>query len=143
MQGVGASLLLSSRRRHTRCALVTGVQTCALPIWYYRGWLDDALMRLMDVLFAFPAILLAIAVLAVRGPGATNAMIAIGIVYIPVFARVTRASTLALRDELFVRPARSLGAPARRIILRPVLPIVAPPTLVPPSFPPSLPPPPP
>src|SRR3546814_3862710 len=70
---------------------------------YYRGWLDDALMRLMDVLFAFPAILLAIAVLAVRGPGATNAMIAIGIVYIPVFARVTRASTLALREELFVR----------------------------------------
>lgn len=110
-------------------ALVAGV-VVGLLAGYHGGWLDDVLMRLMDVLFAFPAILLAIAVLAVRGPGATNAMIAIGIVYIPVFARVTRASSLSVREELFVRAARSVGAGDARIITRHLLPNVGGPIIV-------------
>jgi peptide/nickel transport system permease protein len=87
-------------------------------------------MRLMDMLFAFPAILLAIAVLAIRGRGATNAMIAIGIVYTPIFARVTRAAVLSVREEVYVRAARATGASDLRIIGRHVLPNVATPIIV-------------
>jgi peptide/nickel transport system permease protein len=97
---------------------------------YYRGRVDDVVMRLMDMLFAFPAILLAIAVLAIRGRGATNAMIAIGIVYTPIFARVTRAAVLSVREEVYVRAARATGASDLRIIRRHVLPNVATPIIV-------------
>ena len=110
-------------------ALLCGV-TFGLLAGYYRGWLDDAVMRFMDMLFAFPAILLAIAVLAIRGRGATNAMIAIGIVYTPIFARVTRAAVLSVREEAYVRAARSVGASDGRIIRRHVLPNVATPIIV-------------
>ena len=110
-------------------AAVSGV-VIGLFAGFYRGWLDDALMRCMDVLFAFPAILLAIAILAIRGRGATNAMIAIGIVYIPIFARVTRASVLSVREEVYVRAARSVGAGDLRIMRRHVLPNVAAPIIV-------------
>src|ERR1700761_1253425 len=77
----------------SRVLLGAGV-LCGLVAGFYRGLIDDAIMRVMDVLFAFPAILMAIAVLAILGPGSTNAMVAIGIVYIPIFARVTRAAVL-------------------------------------------------
>jgi peptide/nickel transport system permease protein len=87
-------------------------------------------MRVMDMVFAFPAILLAIAILAVLGPGITNAMIAIGIVYTPIFARVTRGSVLSVREEVYVRAARSLGASDARLILRHVLPNVSGPIIV-------------
>ena len=110
-------------------ALVAGV-VLGLLAGYYRGWLDDVVMRLMDMLFAFPAILLAIAILAIRGRGAGNAMIAIGIVYTPIFARVTRASVLSVREEAYVRAARSVGAGDLRIIRRHVLPNVATPIIV-------------
>ena len=110
-------------------ALVAGV-VFGLVAGYYRGWLDDVVMRCMDVLFAFPAILLAIAVLAIRGRGSTNAMIAIGIVYTPIFARVTRASVLSVREEVYVRAARSIGAGDLRIMRRHVLPNVAAPVIV-------------
>jgi peptide/nickel transport system permease protein len=110
-------------------AAVSGV-VIGLIAGFYRGWLDDALMRCMDVLFAFPAILLAIAILAIRGRGATNAMIAIGIVYIPIFARVTRASVLSVREEVYVQAARSVGAGDLRIVRRHVLPNVAAPIIV-------------
>jgi peptide/nickel transport system permease protein len=110
-------------------ALVAGV-VLGLLAGYYRGWLDDVVMRLMDMLFAFPAILLAIAILAIRGRGAGNAMIAIGIVYTPIFARVTRASVLSVREEAYVRAARSIGAGDLRIIRRHILPNVATPIIV-------------
>jgi peptide/nickel transport system permease protein len=110
-------------------ALVFGV-TFGLLAGYYRGWVDDAVMRFMDMLFAFPAILLAIAVLAIRGRGATNAMIAIGIVYTPIFARVCRASVLSVREQVFVTAARSVGAGDARIVRRHVLPNVATPIIV-------------
>jgi len=110
-------------------ALVAGV-VLGLVAGYYRGLVDDVVMRCMDVLFAFPAILLAIAVMAIRGRGATNAMIAIGVVYTPIFARVTRASVLTVREQVFVRAARSIGAGDLRIMTRHVLPNVAAPIIV-------------
>ena len=110
-------------------ALVAGV-VLGLVAGFYRGWIDDVIMRCMDVLFAFPAILLAIAILAIRGRGATNAMIAIGIVYTPIFARVTRASVLSVRETVYVRAARSIGAGDLRIMGRHVLPNVAAPVIV-------------
>ncbi|MBW3557504.1 MAG: ABC transporter permease [Actinobacteria bacterium] len=110
-------------------SLVAGV-AIGLLAGYYGRWADTLLMRLMDMVFAFPAILLAIAILAVLGPGITNAMIAIGIVYTPIFARVTRGSVLSVREEVYVRAARSLGASDARLILRHVLPNVSGPIIV-------------
>ncbi|GAB7193666.1 ABC transporter permease [Kineococcus sp. NUM-3379] len=110
-------------------ALVAGTLVGTLAGFYGR-WLDAVLMRLMDVLFAFPALLLAIAVIAVLGPGATNAMIAIGITYTPVFARVSRAAVLGVREQVYVRASRSLGASDARLLLRHVLPNAAPPIIV-------------
>ena len=110
-------------------SLVCGV-TAGLLAGYYGRWLDTVLMRLMDVLFAFPAVLLAIAVIAVLGPGTTNAMIAIGLTYTPVFARVTRAAVLGVKESVYVRASRSVGASDARLLLRHVLPNAAPPIIV-------------
>jgi peptide/nickel transport system permease protein len=110
-------------------ALVLGVPI-GLASGYYAGFTDTALMRVMDVVFSFPAILLAIAVVAVRGPGLTNAMIAIGIVYMPIFARIARGSVITVRNEVYVRAARSLGATDRRILRRHVLPNITAPLIV-------------
>ena len=110
-------------------ALVAGVGL-GLVAGFYGRWVDDVVMRCMDVLFAFPAILLAIAVLAVLGPGSTNVMIAIGIVYTPIFARITRASVLSVREETYVRAARSLGVGDLRLLRLHVLPNVLAPIIV-------------
>jgi peptide/nickel transport system permease protein len=110
-------------------ALVGGV-VLGLVAGFYGRLIDDVIMRGMDILFAFPAILLAIAVLAILGPGIGNAMIAIGIVYIPIFARITRASVLSVREEVYVRAARSLGASDFRLIGKHVLPNVMAPIIV-------------
>jgi peptide/nickel transport system permease protein len=110
-------------------ALVAGV-VLGLVAGYYGRWLDDVIMRCMDVLFAFPAILLAIAILAVLGPGITNVMIAIGIVYTPIFARITRASVLSVREEVYVRAARSIGVGDLRLLRLHVLPNVTAPIIV-------------
>jgi peptide/nickel transport system permease protein len=84
--------------------------------------LDEVIMRTMDVLFAFPAILLAIAILAALGRGVTNAMIAIGIVYTPIFARIARGAVLSVRGEEFVEAARAIGARDTRILFRHIFP---------------------
>ncbi|GAB3196632.1 ABC transporter permease [Geodermatophilus arenarius] len=110
-------------------ALVVGT-LIGLLAGYYGRWVDDTLMRLMDVLFAFPAVLLAIAIVAIRGAGPANAILAIGIVYVPIFARVTRASVLGVREEVYVRASRSVGASDWRLITRHVLPNAAPPIIV-------------
>jgi peptide/nickel transport system permease protein len=110
-------------------ALTVGV-VLGLVAGFYGRWVDDVTMRMMDVLFAFPAILLAIAILAVLGPGVTNAMIAIGIVYTPIFARITRASVLSVREEVYVRAARSLGVGDVRLLRLHVLPNVSAPIIV-------------
>jgi peptide/nickel transport system permease protein len=110
-------------------ALVIGTLVGLLAGFYGR-WVDDVLMRVMDMFFAFPAVLLAIAILAVRGPGSGNTALAIGIVYIPIFARVTRASVLGVREEVYVRASRSVGASDWRLLTRHVLPNAAPPIIV-------------
>jgi peptide/nickel transport system permease protein len=110
-------------------ALIVGVPI-GLVAGYYRGGIDSVLMRMMDVLFSFPAILLAIAILAVLGPGVGNAMIAIGLVYTPIFARITRGSVLVVSEEVYIRAARSLGAGDGRIIFRHILPNVMAPIIV-------------
>ncbi|WP_435586173.1 ABC transporter permease [Micromonospora aurantiaca (nom. illeg.)] len=110
-------------------ALVAGV-TLGLFAGYYRGWLDSVLMRRMDVLFAFPVLLLAVAIVAVLGPGLLTAMVAIGVVYTPIFARITRAGVLSVREQVFVRAAVSIGASDLRIMRRHVLPNIAAPLIV-------------
>jgi len=97
---------------------------------YYGRWIDEVIMRLMDVLFAFPAILLAIAILAALGPGISNAMIAIGIVYTPIFARITRGSVLTVREEVYIDAATSIGCRDSRILFRHILPNVIAPVIV-------------
>ena len=110
-------------------ALVAGV-AIGLVAGFYRGWVDNALMRCMDVLFAFPVLLLAVAIVAVLGPGLGTAMVAIGVVYAPIFARVTRASVLSVREQVYVRAALSIGASDLRIMRRHVLPNIAAPLIV-------------
>lgn len=126
---LGASVSLQVGVVAVGISLVAGVLV-GLLAGYYRGPLDAVLMRSMDVLFAFPAILMAIAVLALLGPGTRNAMIAIGIVYTPIFARVTRAAVLSVSQEVYVRASRSVGAPDARILLQHVLPNAAPSIIV-------------
>jgi peptide/nickel transport system permease protein len=97
----------------------------------YRGGLvDTVIMRLLDGVMAFPAILLAIAIMAVLGPSLPNAMLAIGVIYIPPFARIVRASVLSLREREFVDAARGLGAGSLRIVGRHVLPNCVSPVIV-------------
>lgn len=110
-------------------SLAAGVPI-GLVAGFYGGRLDDALMRFMDMVFAFPAILLAIAILAILGPGVVNAMIAIGIVYTPIFARITRGSVLSVREEVYVRAARSVGAGDLRLLRLHILPNVLAPIIV-------------
>lgn len=97
---------------------------------YAGGWLDRLLMRLMDVLLAFPIILLAIAVLAVLGPGSRNTALAIAIVYTPIFARLARGPALSVLAWDYVAAARALGANPVRIMLKHVLPNILAPILV-------------
>lgn len=96
--------------------------TLGVAAGYLRGWVDEVVMRTMDVLFAFPAVLLAITVMAILGRGVENAMIAIAIVYMPIFARVTRGAVIAVRDREFVTAARALGQGHLRIMAVHVLP---------------------
>lgn len=110
-------------------ALVAGV-AIGLVAGFYGGGIDSLLMRLMDILFSFPAILLAIAILAALGPGVTNAMIAIGIVYTPIFARITRGSVLTVKESVFVTASRSIGSSDGRIIIKHILPNVVAPIIV-------------
>ena len=91
---------------------------------------DEVIMRAMDILFAFPAILLAIAIMAALGRGIGNAMIAIGIVYIPIFARIARGSVLSVREEDFVDAARSIGSTDSRIMFKHIFPNTTSPLIV-------------
>jgi peptide/nickel transport system permease protein len=97
---------------------------------YVGGWLDAVLTLLMDVVFAFPAILLAIAIIAMLGSSLPNVMLAIGIVNTPTFMRVVRGSTLSLRKTTYVEAAISTGAPTARVLARHVFPNLTAPLIV-------------
>jgi peptide/nickel transport system permease protein len=94
------------------------------------GWVDDLIGRVMDVLFSFPALVLAIAIAATLGPGITNAIIAIAVVYAPLFGRVVRGPVLVERSKDYVEAARAVGVGSSRLILRHVLPNVLSPLIV-------------
>ena len=97
---------------------------------YYGGVLDHVMTRSLDVLFAFPAILLALAIVSALGPSIYNAMLAITIVAVPSFARLVRSSVLTVRARSFVEAAASLGASRRRIVARHILPNTVSPVIV-------------
>lgn len=101
-------------------SLVIGV-TLGLIAGYYGSWLDMVIMRVMDLMLCFPYILLALVIMAILGPGLYNAMIAIGIVYIPTFARIVRSSVLTIKEEEYIKAVKSLGAGDLRILLKHVL----------------------
>ncbi len=101
-----------------------------LTAGFYGGWSDSVTMRVMDIMLAFPATLLAIFIVGVRGPGLNNAMLAIGVINIPIFARIVRGSVLRVRQEDFVDAARALGAGQRRILGRHILPNTLAPIIV-------------
>ena len=97
---------------------------------YVGGWIDGVLMRLTDVMFAFPVLLLALAIVAILQPGITTTTLAIGIVYTPIFARVARASTLSVRVEPYVEVSRTMGTSTTYILTRHVLPAITGPMMV-------------
>ncbi len=89
---------------------------------YASGALDSVTMRLMDIMLAFPSTLLAIAIVAMRGPGIFNTMLAVGIVRIPIYARIARASVLSVKSVDYVEAARSVGVPVPRLLARHLVP---------------------
>ena len=97
---------------------------------YFTGWVDMVISRVVDVLMAFPSILLALAIVAAMGSSLTNVMIAVGITTIPRFTRVVRGSVLVVRERTFVEAAQALGASSPRILTRHILPNVLSPIIV-------------
>ncbi|MDI6633366.1 glutathione ABC transporter permease GsiD [Pantoea dispersa] len=116
----------------TRISLIAGFFSVAigtvigtvlgLLAGYYEGWWDRITMRICDVLFAFPGILLAIAVVAIMGSGMSNVIVAVAIFSIPAFARLVRGNTLVLKHQTYIESARSIGASDWIIIMRHILP---------------------
>lgn len=105
----------------TGFAIIVGVVLGAIA-GYAGGWVDNVIMRLLDVVMAFPSLLLAIAIVNVLGRGLQNALLAIAIVNIPSYARVMRASVLSIKEQNFVEASRALGAGHSRILLTRILP---------------------
>ncbi len=110
-------------------AAVVGI-TLGVLAGYRGGWLDTVVMRIVDVMFAFPVLLLALAIVAILGPGLTTTILAIGVVYTPIFARVARASTLSVRVEPYVAVSRTMGTGSGYILCRHILPNITGPLIV-------------
>jgi len=97
---------------------------------YFGTWIDSVIMRVMDMLLAFPAILLAIFITAILEPNLTNTMIAVGIVYIPHYARIVRSTALSLKEQLFVQAVSHIGGSHIRVLFKHILPNCLPPIIV-------------
>ena len=102
--------------------------TIGLLAGYYKGFFDTLVMRFIDILMAFPYVLLAIAIIAALGPGLLNAMIAISIVGIPYYARIVRGTVLSLREQEYIEAQKALGASDLRILFKHILPNSYPPS---------------
>src|SRR3990170_5281651 len=136
--------ILSRTIYGSRVSLLVGVATVALSLsigfalgalaGYFGGWLDQLLMRLVDVLLAFPGILLAIAFTAVLGPGLDHVILALCLIGWTGYARLVRGEILALREREFVHAARALGGSPGRIIVLHLLPNLLPPLLIQATF---------
>jgi peptide/nickel transport system permease protein len=132
--------LLSRLVWGARISLLAGTATAAAAMLfgvvlgvfggYYSGWPEMVIMRLTDILMAFPYILLAIAIVAGLGPGLRNAMIAIAIVGFPIYTRLVRGIVLSVRGREFVEAARALGSPDRLILVRHIMPQLISPVVV-------------
>lgn len=121
------SLLITSGA--VALALTVGILMGVVSGFYGR-YVDTILMRIVDILMTIPGFLLAIAIIAVLGPGTFNVIVAVGIFSIPAFARITRGSTLAVGNEDYVLASKSCGASSRRVMFRHILPNIIPPLLV-------------
>ncbi|MEW9808571.1 ABC transporter permease subunit [Mesorhizobium sp. ZMM04-5] len=105
----------------TTISLIGGI-VIGVVAGYFRGWVDTAIMRVMDIILAFPSLLLALVLVAVLGPGLTNAMIAIALVFQPHFVRLTRAAVMAEKNRDYVIAARVAGAKPLRLMFVTILP---------------------
>jgi len=136
--------ILSRTIYGARISLLVGCATVALSLvfgialgslsGYFGGWVDQLLMRLVDILMAFPGILLAIAFTAVLGPGLDHVVLALCLIGWTTYARLVRGEILALREREFIHAARALGCRPRRIIVRHLLPNLLPPLLIQATF---------
>lgn len=104
--------------------------TLGLAAGFYRGWLDMAIMRLMDMMLAFPGIFLALSIVSLLGPGLTNAVLAVGISAIPTYTRTVRGCVLSARENLYVAAASVVGCRDGRIMVRHILPNVFAPVII-------------
>lgn len=125
----GARLSLEVSLVSVGFAMSVGV-TLGLLSGYFSGYLDELIMRMMDMVFAFPAIILALTLIVVLGQSLVNVMIALGIVYTPIFARVTRSGVLSVREEEYITAAKAVGDTHFNIIRKDVLPNVVAPIIV-------------
>lgn len=125
----GARLSLVVGFASVTIAIITGTFLGSIA-GFAGGWIDNTIMRMMDVFLAFPALILAIAIVTVLGPGLINALIAISIVTIPAYARVIRSSVLSVKEQDFVLAGRSVGVPSSRILFRDILPNAITPLIV-------------
>ena len=124
----------------TRVAMIASIEAVSVAFilgvppgliaGYFGGRLDLLIMRITDAVQSFPALLLAIAMVGILGPGLRNAMFVIGLVFAPNFLRIVRAAVLEMREETFVEASRSIGTPTLRIVRSRILPNVLPPLLV-------------
>lgn len=115
----------------TRISIIVGTLSMAIAsvigtllgliAGYYGKWIDVIIMRIMDSFMAFPAILLALLIMSVLGPSLANAIIAVGIIYIPTFARLIRASALSIREKQYMEAARAIGMPHWHIMIKVIL----------------------
>ncbi|HCX04066.1 MAG: ABC transporter permease [Tissierellales bacterium] len=110
-------------------SLVVGV-AMGISAGYFGGWIDIVISRIIDIMFSFPDIFLALVIMAVLGTSLTNVMIAIGIVYTPIFARIARGSTLTVKDNAYIEAARSIGVGDLMTIIRHILPNILAPLIV-------------
>ncbi len=111
-------------------ALCIGVTLGLIAGYWSNSWIETLIMRVMDALLAFPALVLALAFVAALGPGLNNAILAIGIVNIPTYARLTRGQVLSAKEHEYIQAARTVGASDARIIVRHRLPNVSSPLIV-------------
>ena len=125
----GARISLRVGFMSTGIALSLGL-LLGLSAGYVGGWVDTIISRMLDIMFAFPFMLLAIAIMAVLGPSELNVIITIGIVYAPIFARICRGSTLAAKENEYIHAARLVGASDIRIATRHIMPNISAPIIV-------------
>jgi peptide/nickel transport system permease protein len=125
----GAPLALYASMLATGVAVIVGVPT-GLAAGFLGGWADRAISRIIDTVLSFPSILLAVGITGALGTGLTHGMLAVGFVFSPVLARLVRAQTLIVREELFIDASRCFGASSSQIIRRHIVPNVVQPVIV-------------